>query len=94
MRSFPVIEGYRQELRSQSFGRVDNVGMVELRRNSADAHQSSVIEGIHPTPEVAALFTMFLEERVPPKVSELYVMRYVREQLVPAARAVDSKEAV
>ena len=94
MRSFPVVEGYRQELRNQSFERVDDIGMVELRRNSVDAHQSSVIEGIHPTPEVEALFTMLLEEHVPPEVSEFYVMRYVTEQLVPAARAVDIKEAV
>ena len=92
MRSFPVIEQYRKELRAQTFERVDDAGTVKLRRNSIDAHQSSVIEGIQPPPEVEALFDMFLEERVPPHISEWYVMRYVTEQLVPAARTIGINE--
>lgn len=87
MPSFPVIERYRAELRAMPFARLDDAAMVELRIRAADAHQSSVIEGIHPTPEVKALFDMFLEERVPPSVSAPYATRYVMEQIVPADHA-------
>ena len=95
MSAFPVIEGYRAELRALSFPRVDDAGMVELRRRGAEAHHSSAIEGIHPTPELEALFDMLLEERAPPDVSGPYVDRYIMEQLVPQDRALaPMREAV
>ena len=74
--------------------RVDDAGMVKLRRRGTNAHQSSAIEGIHPTPELEALFTMFLEERVPPDVSGPYVHRYVMERIVPQDRAPAMRAAV
>ncbi len=92
--SFPVIEQYRNKLRDQTFERLDDAGMVKLRRDSANAHQNSAIAGIHPPPEVKALFDMFLEERVPPHISEPYVMRYVTEQLVPSARTIGINEDI
>lgn len=94
MSAFPVVDRYRAELRAMPFPRVDDAGMVELRRRGADAHQSSAIEGIHPTPELEALFTMFLEERVPPDVSGPYMHRYVMERIVPQDRALAMREAV
>ena len=84
MPSFPVVERYRAELRALPFVRLDDAARVELRICSADAHQSSAIEGIHPTPEIEALFAMFLEERVPPSVSAPPATRYVMERIVPA----------
>lgn len=94
MSAFPIIDRYRVELRGLPFQRVDDEGMVELRRRGADAHQSSAIEGIHPTPEMEALFTMFLEERVPLDMSGPYVMRYIMERIVPLDRALAMREAV
>ena len=76
------------------FPRVDDAGMAELRRRGAEAHHSSAIEGIHPTPELEALFAMFLEERVPPDVSGPYVDRYVMERIVPWDRALAMRAAV
>ncbi len=94
MPSFPVVERYRAELRALPFVRLDDAAMVELRIRSADAHQSSAIEGIHPTPEIEALFAMFLEERIPPSVSAPYATRYVMEQVVPADRAQAIRRSV
>ncbi|NPD70343.1 hypothetical protein HN018_28155 (plasmid) [Lichenicola cladoniae] len=94
MPAFPIVDRYRAELRAMPFPRMDDAGMVDLRRRGADAHQSSAIEGIHPTPELEALFTMLLEERVPPDVSDPYVHRYVMERIVAADRAQAMREAV
>jgi len=93
MPSFPVVELYRAELRALPFVRLDDAAMVEILIRSANAHQSSAIEGIHPTPEVAALFTMFIEERVPSSVSSPYVTRYVMERIVPADRVLAAKRS-
>ena len=94
MSAFPIIERYRAELRAASFPRVDKAGMIELRQRGAEAHHSSAIEGIHPTPELGALFDMLLDERVPPDVSSTYVHRYIMEQIVPQDRATAMREAV
>ena len=75
MSAFPTIDRYRAELRAMPFPRVDDAGMIELCRRGSNAHQSSAIEGIRPTPELEALFTMFLDERVPPDMSGPYVHR-------------------
>ena len=88
MTVFPLIEQYRAELRSQPYVRVDDAELAELRRRSDAAHHSNAIEGIHPTPELEALFAMFLEERAPPDVFGPYVDRYVMERIVPADRAL------
>ncbi len=94
MSAFPIVDRYRAELRAMPFPRVDDAGMVELRRRRANAHQSSAIEGIHPTPELEALIAMFLEERVPPDVSGPFTHRYVMERIVPADRALGARKAV
>ena len=91
---FPVVEHYRAELHAQAYVRVDDQALAELRRRSESGHCSNAIEGIHPTPELAALFAMFLEERVPPDVSGLYVYRYILEPIVPADRDLALSEAV
>ena len=94
MAIFPVIERYRSELRRQAYVRPGDEAMDEMRRRSANAHQSSAIEDIHPTPELKALFDMLLEERAPTAVCEPYVMRYIAEQIVPADRALAMRKAV
>lgn len=88
MPEFPVVEHYRAELRARPYARLDDAALAELRRRSAAAHHSSAIEGIHPTPELEALFEMFLEERAPPDVSGPYVDRYIVERIVPMDRAL------
>ena len=90
---FPVVEHYRAELHARAYARVDEQALAELRRRSESGHHSNAIEGIHPTPELAALFAMFLEERVPPEVSGPYVHRYILERIVPADRDLALSEA-
>jgi hypothetical protein len=85
---FPIIEQYRAELRDLPYARLGDAELAELRQRSAEAHHSNAIEGIHPTPELEALFAMFVEERAPPDVLGLYVDRYVMERIVAADRAL------
>ena len=42
----------------------------------------TTIEGIEPSPEMATLFAMFLQERAPLPVSEPFLDRYIRDVLV------------
>ena len=92
MSAFPAVERYRAELRGQSYARIDDAALAELRRRAANAHHSSAIEGIHPTPEVEALFDMFHEERAPPDTFGPYVLRYITEQLVPLEKGRTMRE--
>lgn len=94
MAMFPVVERYRSELHAQPYVRLDDAALAELRQRSSSAHHSSAIEGIHPTPEMEALFTMFLEERVPPGVLGPYVDRFIIERIVPADQAEVMEKAV
>jgi len=89
-----VVERYRAELRAQAYARVDDATLAELRQRSAEGHHSNAIEGIHPTPEVVALFAMFLEERVPADMCGLYAQRYILERIVPADQAPAARKAV
>lgn len=89
MTVFPVIEGYRRELNAMSFPRLGNAERRELDRRYGSMHHSNAIEGVHPTPELKALFQMFVDEAVPPGVSDAFVDRYMREHiLVSVAAAV------
>ena len=78
-----IIEQFRAELRAQPYARADDAALAELRQRTAESHHSHAIEGIYPTPELKALFAMFLEERAPPDVSGPYVQRYIMERIVP-----------
>jgi len=79
---FPVIERYRAELLASGFVPLDDAALEELRQAEAEMHHSNAIEGIHPSPETAALFEMLLEIRVPPDVSQPFVKRYLKERIV------------
>ena len=87
MTRFEVIEGYRRELRAMPFSRLDAGAQAALARSYRNSHHSNAIEGVHPTPEMEALFHMLVEERVPPETSDAFVDRYVRERIVPGATA-------
>lgn len=80
MTVFPMIEGYRRELRAMTFARLDAAGREGLQRSYEISHHSNAIEGVHPTPEAAALLRMFVEEGVPTAVSDPFVLRYLRER--------------
>ena len=88
MTVFPLIEQYRAELRAQPYARLDDAALAEMRRSFANSHHSNAIEGIHPTPELEALFAMFVEERTPSDVLGPYVDRYIWDRIVPADRAL------
>lgn len=84
MPGFPLIEQYRAELQARPYARLDDDQVAELRYKMAGAHNSNAIEGIHPTPEMEALFSMLIEERTPPDVLGSYVDRYIVCRFVPA----------
>ncbi|MGI4880251.1 MAG: hypothetical protein ACRYG4_22505 [Janthinobacterium lividum] len=81
MTIFPAVEAYRAELRGLDFEPLDDWDLDDMRDRHRHAHVSNAIEGIHPTPELAALFEMFLEERAPADVSGPFVDRWLRERL-------------
>ncbi len=84
---FAVIEGYRRELRALPFMRLDAEQRDELDSRYRSMHHSNAIEGVHPTPELEALCRMFVEEGVPPAVSDQFVDRYVAERVAAEAGA-------
>lgn len=74
--AFPGVEALRRELRALPFTRLDDAQLAELRARLQVGHHNNVIEGIGPSPELAALFAMFLQERAPLVVSEPFVDRF------------------
>ena len=79
--TYPKIEEYRNELRSKLFDPMSPHETAELRRFYYSDQFSEMI-GERPSPETFALLNMFLAERVPPDISEPFLMRYVCEQVV------------
>ena len=79
---FPRVEALRQELRSLPFVRLDDSELAQLRARLFVGHHNNAIEGIEPSPQMEALFAMFLQERAPLTVSEPFLDRYIREVLV------------
>ena len=65
MTIFSAIEAYRAELRALDFVRLDDAELDDLCNGLRHAHFSGAIEDIHSTPELMALFAMFVEERAP-----------------------------
>lgn len=88
MTAFQIVEQYRAELRAQPYARLDAAALSELRRAIAASHHSNAIEGIRPTPELEALFAMFVEERTPSHVLGPCVDRYIRERVIAADGAM------
>ena len=76
----------RSGMSASRFGRLDDAGTEQLRQAYAAMAHSNAIEGIHPTPEMAALFAMFVEERAPPAATDAIVDRYVTDHIVAPAR--------
>ena len=76
---FPRVEALRQELRSLPFVRLSDAELAHLRARLLVGHHNNAIEGIEPSPAIAALFEMFLQERAPLHVSEPFVDRFFRE---------------
>ena len=79
---FPRVEAFRRELRALPFARLNDAKLADLRARLLVGHHNNAIEGIEPSPELAALFAMFLQERAPLAVSEPFLDRYVQDVLV------------
>jgi hypothetical protein len=79
---FPRVETLRRELRALPFVRLDDTELSHLRARLLFGHHNNALEGIEPSPEMAALFAMFLQERAPLPVAEPFLDRYIREVLV------------
>ncbi len=58
-----MIEPYRQMLRELRFRSLDEAALAAARVASAAGQRNNAIEGLAGTPELRALFEMFLEER-------------------------------
>jgi hypothetical protein len=79
---FPRVETLRRELHALPFVRLNDAELSHLRVRILVGHHNNAIEGIEPSPEMAALFEMFLQERAPFTVSEPFLDRYIRDVLV------------
>ena len=79
---FPLVEELRRELHAASFTRLTDDEVAALRTRLLIGHHNNAIEGIDPSPEMIALFEMFLQERAPLPVSEPYLDRYIALRLV------------
>ncbi len=79
MSDFLRVEAFRRELRALRFFRLDDAELANLRARLLVGHHNNAIEGIEPSPELAALCEMFLQERAPLPVSEPFVDRFFRE---------------
>ncbi len=79
---FPRVETLRRELRALPFVRLDDAELSHLRARLLVGHHNNAIKGIEPSPEMATLFAMFLQERAPLPVSEPFLDRYIRDVLV------------
>jgi len=78
---YHIVEQYRSQLLATGFTPLGDTELEALRAAEAEMHHSNAIEGIAPSPEMAALFEMFLEIRVPPEVSDPVFNRYVRDRV-------------
>lgn len=76
------VETLRQKLRALLFVRLDDAELAHLRARLLIGHHNNAIEGIEPSPEMAALFEMFSQERAPLTVSEPFLDRYIQDVLV------------
>jgi hypothetical protein len=76
---FPRVESFRRKLRALPFPRLNDAELAHLRARLLVGHHNNAIEGIDPSPELAALFAMFLQERAPLPVSESFVDRFFQD---------------
>ena len=83
----PRVEVLRQELRSLPFVRLSDAELAHLRARLLVGYHNNAIEGIEPSPELAALFEMFLQKRAPLPASEPFVDRFFQPQSSSNARA-------
>ncbi len=78
--AFPLVDGYRAELRAASFERLSATDAIRMEERFAVSHRSNAMEDIHPSPEMKALLDLFVEERVPLPLALEYVRRFMREE--------------
>lgn len=94
MTTFPAIETYRAELRAMTYTPLDDAELERVRQRYADAHHSSTIEDIHPSPEQLAFTALLLELRVPRDLARRYSSRFLQERIVAPALARQNAGAV
>ena len=87
MATFPAIETYRAELRATAYTPLDDAELARVRQRYADAHHSSAIEDIHPSPEQLAFTALMIELRVPRDLARRYSDRFLEERIVGPALA-------
>jgi hypothetical protein len=75
------IEQYRAELQRQHYTPLRRNDLAKLQKLYRSQHYRE-LTGIDSWPEVIEMLDMFIEERVPPDVSERFILRYVNEELV------------
>ena len=80
--AFAYVEALQRELHALPFVRLNDGELAHLRTRLRVGHHNNAIEGIEPSPELAALFEMFLQERAPLTVSEPFLDRYIQDRLL------------
>jgi hypothetical protein len=75
------IEQYRAELQRQHYTPLGRNDLMNLQKLYRSQHYRE-LTGIGSWPEVIEMLEMFIEEKVPPDVSERFILRYVNDELV------------
>ena len=83
----PLVEAYRADLRLADYARLSEDETARMADRFAVSHHSNAMAGVHPSPELAALFAMFVEERVPLPLAEQYFHRFMAEDAKTGTRA-------
>lgn len=83
--SFQLVERYRAELQASDYARLSEDETMHMKHRFALSHHSNAIEDVHPSPELFALFAMFVQERVPVSIAQGYVNRFMKDEDEPAS---------
>jgi len=79
-----IVEDLRQKLRGLDYGPVSDAELAGMRTIDAEARHNDLIEGIEEDGDIARLFAMLREERVPAPVQTVIVNAYLDRRFGPA----------
>lgn len=82
---FPIVEKYRARARRLRFVPLTDEELQHRARRDAAAVVDQAIESLEATDEEAAMFAMFLEERLPDAIRTRLISEWISETL-PIAR--------
>ena len=73
------LDKLRADIQAADFKRLSNDEAIALQRQYSAAHRASVERGDIPPTALVALFALFVEEKVPPHISQGYVDNFLNQ---------------